>query len=34
VYAKYEGAARVWKRLPQPVADRVGPVLCRYLADL
>ncbi len=34
VYKKYELAARVWKRLPQAVTDRVGPVLCRYLADL
>jgi hypothetical protein len=34
VYTKYELAARVWKRLPRGVTDRVGPVLCRYLADL
>ncbi len=34
VYAKYELAGRVWKRLPRFVSDRVGPVLCRYLADL
>lgn len=34
VYTKYGLASRVWKRLPQRVTDRVGPVLCRYLADL
>lgn len=34
VYEKYALASRVWKRLPQSVTDRVGPVLCRYLADL
>ncbi len=34
VYTKYELASRVWKRMPRAVTDRVGPVLCRYLADL
>lgn len=34
VYAKYALASSVWKRLPAPLVDRVGPVLCKYLADL
>ncbi|MCK9372244.1 MAG: peptidoglycan bridge formation glycyltransferase FemA/FemB family protein [Sulfuricurvum sp.] len=33
IYSKYSTAAAVWKRLPKPVADFVGPKLRRYLAD-
>jgi hypothetical protein len=34
VYAKYSLASSVWKRLPAGLVNRIGPVLCKYLADL
>ncbi len=33
-YAQYEAAQDLWKRLPKPVVDWVGPRLCRYLASI
>ena len=33
LYSRYAAAQRLWRRLPAPVVDRVGPFLCRYLAD-
>ncbi len=34
VYAKYALAARLWRRLPRALADRLGPRLCPRLPDL
>ena len=33
LYRRYAGAQRVWRALPRPLTRRVGPALCRYLAD-
>lgn len=33
LYRRYAAAQRFWRVLPRPVTRRVGPVLCRYLAD-
>lgn len=33
IYAKYSRAAKMWQRLPKPVADFLGPKLRKYLAD-
>ena len=33
IYRRYAAAQRFWRALPRPVTRRVGPVLCRYLAD-
>lgn len=33
LYAKYSRASELWKRLPKPVADMLGPKLRRFLAD-
>lgn len=30
---RYALPQKIWRRLPQPVADALGPRLCRYLAD-
>ena len=32
-YRRYGAAQKIWRALPNPVTDRVGPRLCRYLAD-
>jgi hypothetical protein len=34
VYKRYTLASKLWRRLPKVAVDRVGPVLCKYLADL
>jgi hypothetical protein len=33
VYDRYASAQRWWRRLPGPVVDRLGPLLCHFLAD-
>ena len=33
LYRRYAAAQRVWRALPRPVTRRIGPALCRYLAD-
>ena len=33
LYARYAMAQRLWRRCPDFVTDRLGPRLCRYLAD-
>lgn len=33
LYRRYAMAQRLWRRCPDYVADRLGPRLCRYLAD-
>lgn len=33
LYARYELAQRLWRFLPAPIADALGPRLCRRLAD-
>lgn len=33
IYRRYAAAQRLWRAVPRPVTRRVGPVLCRYLAD-
>jgi CelD/BcsL family acetyltransferase involved in cellulose biosynthesis len=33
VYARYALAQRVWRGLPRPLVDRLGPWLCRHLPD-
>lgn len=34
IYKKYSFASALWKILPQPVANYIGPKLCKYLVDL
>ena len=33
LYRRYAAAQRVWRALPRPLTRRIGPALCRYLAD-
>lgn len=33
LHGRYAAAQRLWRALPRPVTRRVGPALCRYLAD-
>ncbi len=33
IYAKYSLVSKLWKRLPKPIADFIGPKLRRYLSD-
>ena len=33
LYRRYGAAQKLWRALPNPATDRVGPRLCRYLAD-
>jgi len=34
VYARYSLAQTLWKKAPGTLVDRIGPKLCRYLAEL
>lgn len=34
VYSRYELAQKLWRKLPASVAGRLGPWVCRHLADL
>ncbi len=33
VYSRYQLAQRLWRAAPKALVDRVGPILCRFLAD-
>ncbi len=33
LYHRYAPAQKLWRTLPKVVTDRLGPRLCRYLAD-
>ncbi len=33
VYSRYQLAQRLWRMAPGPLVDRLGPRLCRFLAD-
>lgn len=34
IYNKYKFASSIWKKLPFPFANFIGPKLCKYLKDL
>ena len=34
IYSKYRLAANIWKKLPAPITDYLGPKLTKYLVDL
>jgi hypothetical protein len=34
IYAQYELASKIWKKLPKNIVDLMGPKLCKYLVDL
>lgn len=34
VYSKYSLASSIWKKIPKPIVDFIGPKICKYLIDL
>lgn len=34
LYNKYKLASKVWKKIPFPIANLIGPKICKYLIDL
>jgi hypothetical protein len=34
LYKKYKFASKVWKKIPSPIANFIGPRICKYLIDL